>query len=71
MGGERRTVFGGMIETIHRDGPQVTLVALVGVIMLVIVMSGLRGAVPVLLSLGMGIVGSAGCSATRISSSTS
>ena len=50
------TVFGGMIETIHRDGPQVTLVALVGVIMLVIVMFGLRGAVPVLLSLGMGIV---------------
>lgn len=50
------TVFGGMIETIHRDGPQVTLVALCGVVALVIFMFGVRGAVPVLLSLALGIV---------------
>jgi len=49
------TVFGGMIETIHRDGPQVTLVALVGVLGLVVIMFGLRGAVPVILSLALGI----------------
>mgnify|MGYP000267008853 CR=1 FL=1 len=50
------TVFGGMIETIHRDGPQVTLVALVGVLGLVVIMFGLRGAVPVILALALGIM---------------
>jgi uncharacterized membrane protein YdfJ with MMPL/SSD domain len=50
------TVFGGMIETIHRDGPPVTLTALVGVLVLVLVMFGLRGALPVLLSLTVGVI---------------
>jgi len=50
------TVFGGMIETIHRDGPQVTLVALVGVLGLVVMMFGVRGAVPVILALALGIM---------------
>lgn len=50
------TVFGGMIETIHRDGPPVTLAALVGVLVLVFVMFGPRGALPVLISIAVGVI---------------
>jgi predicted exporter len=49
------TVFGGMIETIHRDGPQVTKVALLGVVGLLVLMFGVRGSLPVLLSLALGM----------------
>ena len=50
------TIFGGMIETIHRDGPPVTLAALVGVLVLVMVMFGPRGALPVLISIAVGVI---------------
>ncbi len=50
------TVFGGMIETIHRDGPPVTLTALCGVVLLVLIMFGPRGALPVLCSLAVGVI---------------
>lgn len=50
------TVFGGMLETIHKDGAPVTLAALFGVSVLVIVAFGVRGAVPVLLSVAIGVV---------------
>jgi predicted RND superfamily exporter protein len=49
------TLFGGMIQAIIDDGPRVTVVALVGVTLLVLLMFGPRGAVPVLLSLAMGL----------------
>ncbi len=44
------------MEAIYRDGPIVTKVALCGVIGLVLVMFGVRGSPPVLLSLFIGIV---------------
>jgi predicted exporter len=50
------TVFAGMLENIIADGPKVTLWALVGVITLVLVAFGLRGAPPVLIALGIGCV---------------
>ncbi|MBL9042442.1 MAG: MMPL family transporter [Myxococcales bacterium] len=50
------SVFSGMVEAIYRDGPIVTKVALCGVIGLVLVMFGVRGSPPVLLSLFIGIV---------------
>jgi hypothetical protein len=50
------TVFAGMLETIIADGPKVTLWALIGVITLVLVAFGLRGAPPVLIALGIGVV---------------
>lgn len=50
------TIFGGMIETIVKDGPQVSIIALSGVVLLVLLSFGLRGAPPVLLSLSIGIV---------------
>ncbi len=50
------TIFGGMIETIHRDGPPVTLAALGGVLTLVFLMFGLRGALPVLTSVAVGVI---------------
>lgn len=49
------SVFSGMVEAIYRDGPKVTKVALFGVIGLVLIMFGLRGALPILLSLLLGI----------------
>ncbi len=49
-------VFGGMLEAIVRDGPQVTALALVGVAALVLLAFGLRGAPPVLGSLAIGMV---------------
>jgi predicted RND superfamily exporter protein len=50
------TVFAGMLETIIADGPKVTLWALIGVVTLVLVAFGLRGAPPVLIALGIGVV---------------
>lgn len=49
------TLFGGMVEMIYRDGKPVTLAALIGVCLLVCVSFGLRGSIPVLLSLGLGL----------------
>jgi hypothetical protein len=45
-----------MIETIVKDGPQVSVIALSGVVLLVLLSFGLRGATPVLISLSVGIV---------------
>ncbi|HNN92850.1 MAG TPA: MMPL family transporter [Pseudomonadota bacterium] len=50
------TVFAGILETLIADGPQVTLAALAGVCVLILVLFGIRGAWPVLLSLAIGIV---------------
>ncbi len=50
------TIFAGMLETIINDGPRVTLAAIVGVAILVLVAFGFGGAVPVLTSLAIGIV---------------
>jgi predicted RND superfamily exporter protein len=50
------TVFGGMLETIINDGPRVTLAALIGVTTLVLLAFGLRGGIPVLGSIAIGIV---------------
>jgi uncharacterized protein len=49
------TIFGGMIQAILDDGPRVTLLALAGVALLVLIMFGPRGAVPVLLALALGL----------------
>jgi uncharacterized protein len=49
------TVFAGMLETIIADGPKVTLWALIGVVTLVLLTFGLRGAPPVLIALGIGM----------------
>jgi predicted RND superfamily exporter protein len=50
------TVFAGMLETIITDGPKVTWAALIGVTLLVLFTFGLRGAPPVLISIGVGMV---------------
>lgn len=50
------TVFAGMLETMVQDGPRVTLVALLGVAVLVLFCFGWRGAVPVLLCVSVGMV---------------
>ena len=50
------TVFAGMLETIIADGPRVTMWALIGVVTLVLLAFGLRGAPPVLIALGIGVV---------------
>lgn len=63
------TVFAGMIETIIADGPLVTKCALIGVTLLVLLAFGLRGGVPVLASIVIGIVwlgGIAGALALKI-----
>jgi predicted RND superfamily exporter protein len=49
------TVFAGMLEAMVRDGPRVTLAALCGVTLLVLFCFGWRGAVPVLLCVGIGM----------------
>jgi predicted RND superfamily exporter protein len=54
------TVFAGMLETIEQDGPKVTLAALIGVMALVFVAFGLRGGLPVLIALGIGVTWLAG-----------
>ena len=45
-----------MLETIIADGPRSRCAALVGVTLLVLVAFGLRGAPPVLIALGIGVV---------------
>jgi predicted RND superfamily exporter protein len=50
------TVFAGMLETIIEDGPRVTLAALIGVTTLVLLAFGLRGGIPVLGSIAIGII---------------
>lgn len=50
------TVFAGMLENIIADGPRVTLWALIGVVTLVLLAFGLRGAPPVLIALAIGVV---------------
>jgi hypothetical protein len=50
------TIFAGILETIIEDGPRVTLAALIGVCLLTLFMFGLRGSVPVLVSLFIGII---------------
>jgi uncharacterized protein len=49
------SIFAGMLQAIVDDGPRVTLIALAGVTLLVLVMFGPRGALPVLGSLALGI----------------
>jgi predicted RND superfamily exporter protein len=49
------TIFGSMVEAIRTDGKTVTLVALTGVMLLVLVMFGPKGALPVLGSLALGL----------------
>jgi hypothetical protein len=50
------TIFAGMLESILADGPRVTLCALVGVVILVLIAFGPKGGLPVLASLAIGIV---------------
>ncbi len=50
------TVFAGMLETIIADGPKVTMWAFFGVVTLVLLAFGLRGAPPVLIAIGIGVV---------------
>jgi predicted RND superfamily exporter protein len=63
------TIFAGMLETIIADGPRVTLAALIGVTTLVLLAFGLRGGIPVLGSIAIGIIwlgGIAGAIALKI-----
>jgi predicted RND superfamily exporter protein len=50
------TVFAGMLEAMHRDGPLVSWIALGGVLGLIVLAFGPRGAVPVIVSLAIGMV---------------
>ena len=50
------TVFAGMLEIILQDGPRVTLYALLGVMLLVLLVFGGRGAPLVLAALGIGLI---------------
>lgn len=54
------TMFGGMVEMIYRDGKPVTMAALCGVCFLVCLTFGLRGSLPILLSLAVGLTWLAG-----------
>ena len=56
MAASAATIFAGMLESIIHDGPRVTLAALIGVILMVMAIFGVRGAIPVLLSLAVGVV---------------
>jgi len=48
------------LETLVQDAPRITLAAVIGVVALLLVVFGLVGALPVLLSLAIGIFWSAG-----------
>lgn len=50
------TIFAGMLEAILRDGPRVTMAALIGVMVMVTAIFGIRGAIPVLAALAIGIM---------------
>ena len=49
------SVFAGMVDAIHRDAPKLTKIALFGVVSLVVLMFGLRGALPVLFTVAVGM----------------
>lgn len=49
-------VFGGMLEAILHDAPRVSLAACLGVSALIVVLFGVRSAVPVLLALVLGVL---------------
>ncbi len=49
------TVFAGMLETLVHDGPRVTAVAIAGVLVITLAVFGVRGALPVLGSVFLGI----------------
>jgi uncharacterized protein len=50
------TIFAGMLESILADGPRVTIAALVGIVVLVLIAFGFSGALPVLVTLAIGMV---------------
>jgi predicted RND superfamily exporter protein len=50
------TIFAGMLEAMHRDGPLVSWIALGGVLGLIALAFGPRSAVPVVVSLAIGMV---------------
>jgi len=50
------TVFAGMLESVVADGPRLTLIALLGVVVLLMLAFGIRGSVPVIGSLAIGLV---------------
>ena len=54
------TVFAGMMEVIEQDGPKVTLYALAGVSLLILLAFGLRGAPLVLIAIAIGLLWLAG-----------
>lgn len=56
MAASASTLFGSMLETILRDGPRLSLAAVVGVTLLMLLGFGLRGAVPVLTTVMIGLV---------------
>jgi predicted RND superfamily exporter protein len=56
-------VFAGMLQMMLSDGPRVMLAALIGVTLLVLIAFG-RGAVPVLMSLAIGVVWLGGLAAS-------
>jgi predicted RND superfamily exporter protein len=49
------TVFAGMLETIQTDGPKLLLFAAAGVALLCLIVFGVRGSLPVMLSLLLGV----------------
>lgn len=49
-------VFGGMLDAILRDAPRVTLAALAGVAALIVILFGVREAIPTLLALALGVL---------------
>jgi predicted RND superfamily exporter protein len=50
------TIFAGMLETIINDGPRVTIAAIIGVTLLVLIAFGMGGAWPVMTSLAIGLM---------------
>lgn len=49
------SIFAGMVDAIHRDAPKLTMIALAGVLGLVILMFGPLGALPVVLTVAVGM----------------
>jgi predicted RND superfamily exporter protein len=49
------TVFAGMVETIAGDAPKVTVLALATVLLMTVILFGLRGALPIVASLFIGM----------------
>ena len=57
------TVFGGMLDAILHDAPRVTLAALAGVSALIVLLFGVREAIPTLLALALGVLWMGGAAA--------